>query len=89
MTTTVAIDHEQYTEVATPGQGPGLITVATKGGVFFRINSAKPDSTEPGHFVAENDNIELTKALSAGNSLWVRGISGYDGVVVKTLNSEV
>lgn len=89
MTTSINIQHEEYTAVATAGEGPGLITVATKEGVYFRINSSKPAASEPGHFVAEKDNIELTKALSSGNSLWVRSAAGHDGIVVKTLDSEV
>lgn len=89
MTTTISVDHEQYTKVADAGEGPGLVTVATKGGVVFRIESSKPSDAEPGHFVAENDNIEMTKALSTGNGLWVRAAEKWDGLVVKTLDSEV
>lgn len=89
MTTTINIQHEEYTAVATAGEGPGLITVATKEGVFFRVADSKPGDADPGHFVAENENIELTKALATGVSLWVRSASKWDGLVVKTLDSEV
>ena len=89
MTTSVSIDHEQYTQVAEAGEGPGIFTVAVTGGAFYRIDEDQPGDTAPGHFVAEKESIELTKALSTGKKLWMRAANSWDGLVVKTLDSEV
>lgn len=88
MTTTVNIVSDDYTAVLTSADGSGLISVGTAGGLYFRIQAAKPAATDIGHYAEENDTIELTKALASGKSLWVRAAQGA-GFVVITADSEV
>jgi hypothetical protein len=90
-TTQVVILPTEYTAVATEGQGPGVFTAVVRGGVFYRVGTTKPSAGLQGHYLPFRAALDLTKPLSTGKSLWMRGAVQEDGPgeCIITLDSAV
>lgn len=90
MTTKVEIKPGSFVAVATPGQGPGLITVhvAPDADVFWQVANSQPAATDKGHVAENEDSWRLESTLSTGNSLWMR-TNKSTGLAYFTADSDI